>query len=159
MGHHHRDSARIALGDIEHGLLTQDCLLDRLQARPRLEADLLDEIASRLPVDLQSLGLAPRAVEGDHQLAAQPLAERMLDDESLELGDKCLVLGEGQFRFDPFLERSEPQLFKPLDLDLCEGLEREVAERRASPERERLAELLAGGFWRVSRKRTPSLLE
>ena len=84
----HRDSPGVSRGRVEHGLLAQDCLLDRPQARPRFEAQLFDEVAPRLPVRLQRLRLAAGPVEREHQLAAQPLAERVLGDESLELRDE-----------------------------------------------------------------------
>ena len=43
------------------------------------------ELLARLAVDLERLGLAARAVEREHLLAAQPLAQRVLGGQRLEL--------------------------------------------------------------------------
>ena len=75
----------------------------------------LDERLPRLAVDLERLGLAARAVEREHLLAAQPLAQRVLGDERLELGDERRVPPERELGVDPLLERREPQLLEPLD--------------------------------------------
>ena len=51
-------------------LLTQDRGVELPQERPRLEPEALDERFAAFPVDLERVGLAPRAVEREHQLAA-----------------------------------------------------------------------------------------
>ena len=58
------------------------------QLRPGLDADLLDERAPRLAVDLERLGLAPAAIEREHQLPGEPLAVAVLGDELLQLADE-----------------------------------------------------------------------
>ena len=59
--------------------------MERAQLRPGLDADLLDEHAARVAVGLERLGLAPAAVEREHQLAGEPLARRVLGDEPPQL--------------------------------------------------------------------------
>ena len=44
------------------------------------------------------------------------------------------------FRLDPVLEGSQPELVEARDLVLQEALEREVGERRPAPQRERVAQ-------------------
>src|SRR5262249_10965074 len=93
-------------------------------------------------VRLERLGLPAGAVERQHQLAAQPLAQRAVPNEGLELADE---LGAGpplEVGVDPLLESVESQLVQPPDLALGERLGGGVGERRAAPERERLAQQL-----------------
>ena len=101
---------------------------------------LVDERLPRRAVGLERLGLPPGAVEREHQLAAQALAQRVLGDERLELGHERRVPAERELGLDPLLERREPQLLEPLDGRARERLVREVGERRPAPEVERLAE-------------------
>ncbi len=54
-------------------LLPQDLVLELLQPPARLDAELVDEPASRVLVGLQRLGLAPSGVEREHQLRARGL--------------------------------------------------------------------------------------
>ena len=59
----------------------------------------------------------------------------MLTDERLELRDELRVLLEGQFGFDPLLDRRQPALLEPVDLDLGERRVGDVLERPSSPQR------------------------
>ena len=80
----------------------------------------------------------------------------MLADERLELADDVAVSAELEVGVDPLLERDEPQLLEPADLRLREVVERELRERRASPERERADEQLAALLRAGSGARPPS---
>ena len=51
------------------------------QGGPRLDAELVDQRAPRRAVGLQGLRLSAAAVQRDHQLRAQTLAQRVLGDE------------------------------------------------------------------------------
>ena len=62
------------------------------------------------PVDLERVGLAARAVEREHQLAAQPLAQRVLVDERFELADELRVAAERELGLGALLDEREPQL-------------------------------------------------
>ena len=105
------------------------------QLRAGLDADLLDERRSRPPVDLERFGLAPRAIQREHQLPVQPLAERVLGDERLELADELAMRAGGELGVDRLLERGQPQLLQPPDLGRGERLVGHVGQRRAAPER------------------------
>ena len=65
----------------------------------------------------------------------------MLLEERVELTREFRVPAGLEVGIDPVLQRREAQLFEAGDLRLGEGLEGEVAERRAAPECERLAQL------------------
>ena len=72
-------------------------------------------VAARRPVGLERLRLAARAVQREHQLAAQPLAQRVLGDERLELADELGVPPQREVGVDPGLQRGEAQLVQPRD--------------------------------------------
>ena len=72
--------------ELERGVVREDRPLERLQRRGRIEPEGLDQEPPRRTVDLQRFRLSSGAVEREHQLAAGPLAQRMLCDERLELG-------------------------------------------------------------------------
>ena len=97
------------------GSCVEDRALERLERRRRLDPEALDERLPRRAVGLERLGLPARAVEREHQLAAEPLAQRVLGDERLELGDERGVPAEREVCVDPLLERREAQLLEPLD--------------------------------------------
>jgi hypothetical protein len=106
----------------------------------RLETEVSDERPAGLLVDLQRLRLAPRAVEREHVLAAQPFAIGVGGDERLELGHELAVTAEREVGGDPLLERHQVKVLEPRRL---EGRERglpEIRERGPTPERERPAE-------------------
>ena len=115
-------------------VLSQDRALELLQTPARLEAELLCEHPARLLIRLERLRLAARAIEGEHELSAQTLPQRMLADKGLELGDELGVAAEGEVGLDPLLEGSQVQLLEASDLALREGLGREVRKGRSAPE-------------------------
>ena len=61
-------------------------MLERAQRRRRVEPEARHERPPRRAVGLERVGLAARAVEREHLLAAQALAQRVLRGEPLELG-------------------------------------------------------------------------
>src|SRR4029077_7873774 len=100
---------------------------------------LAHEVLTRLAIRGQRVGLPPSAVEREHELTAQPLAQRVLRDESLCLRDERRGPAEREVGVDAVLERSESQLLEPLDVDAGERLEREGGERVVAPTRRRPA--------------------
>ena len=138
------------------GVLDEDRALEPLQRRPGLDPELLDEQAARLAIGLERRRLAAGAVEREHQLAADPLAQRVRGDERLELGDERAVAAEGEVGVDPLLEQREPELLEPRRLDGGERLEGELRERRAAPERERLVQPRSGSLEVARGLRVPS---
>ena len=91
-------------------------LLQLTQRGCWFEAELFVEDHPRLAVGLERLSLTAAAVQGQHQLATHPFAERMLGHERLELADKRRVRSAGQVRVDAVLEQRQPQLLEPADL-------------------------------------------
>src|SRR5439155_709716 len=63
-------------------------------------------------VGLERLGLAAVAVEREHQMRPQSLAQWVLGDELLELGEQALVVAEREPGADVPLARRHPQLLE-----------------------------------------------
>ena len=95
--------------------------------------------AAGLTERLQRLRLPAASVERQHSERADPLPQRRRRGERLELADHLAMEAELDVGSDPLFERVEPQLLQSSDLTLGELLPRQVAERRAAPERERRA--------------------
>ena len=86
--------------------MLQDLDLERSQSRPRLEAELRSQPGPDALVHLQRAGLAPAAIQGDHQLTHQPLACRMLDHQCFKLAHHAAVLTQRQIGVDALLQRN-----------------------------------------------------
>ena len=127
---------------VELGIVGEDHRLELAQLRPGLEPELLDQEPPALAHHLERLGLAAGAVEREHQLAAQPLPERVLGDQRAQLADEIDRLPARQLGRDPLLDRLDLELLEPHDLALRELVEAMVGERRAAPQRQRVDEPL-----------------
>ena len=143
---------RLRLGSLELGVLAQDRLVQLAEVTARLDAELLDEVAARCLVDLERVGVAAGAVEGEHKLGVGALAERLLPGQRLELAHELGMAAEREVGIDPSLQAGQAELLQAGDLGLREGLVAEVGEGLATPERQRLAQ-------RVRRFVGPSLVE
>ena len=131
--------SRAAARQVERRVLREDRLVQPPQLGAGLDADLLDERRARVAVGLERLGLAPGAVQREHPLRVQPLAQRVLGDERLELADHLGVPAGREVGVDRHLGRAQPQLLEPADLGGGERLVGDVGQRLAAPQRERLA--------------------
>ena len=139
-------------------VLAEDRLLQLPQLGAGLQAELVEERLARGAVRLQRVRLAPRAVEREHQQAAQPFPERMLDDQRLQLTDHLVMAPEPELGLDPVLGRSEPQLVEPRDLALDERVVAEISESLPPPERQRLLQELGRIAVRAAAERCRSFL-
>jgi hypothetical protein len=101
----HRQVSGPPVAPTQGVVLREDRALQIAQRRPRLEPELVDEHAAGFAKRLERLGLTPRAVQREHELRPQPLAERMLRDERLELAHELVVPSELQLELDARLER------------------------------------------------------
>ena len=149
-------------GEIERRILLEDLPLERAQRRRRLDPELLVEQRAEVLERGERVRLPAGAIQRDHQPAPERLAERVARDEGLELGGGLDVAPEGEIGLDPLLERRQPEPLDPSRLDRGKRL-RELGERVAPPERERLAQprrSLGGGAARERLPRRPrELLE
>ena len=124
--------------------MDQDRALELLQRSTRLEAQLVAESLASVPKRLQCIGLAPRSVEREHELASQPLLIRVRVDQRLQLGDELMRAAECELCVDAVHDGVQAQLLEPPDLRLREVELREVGQRRSAPERKRVPELFCG---------------
>ena len=69
----------------------EDRPLQLLESRAWLETELIRKRATCVSVDRKCLRLATGAIQGEHQLAAQPLAQRLPRNELLELLDDRIM--------------------------------------------------------------------
>jgi hypothetical protein len=79
-------------------------------------------------------------VEGEHELSAWALAQRMRGDEPFELADEVGVAAQGEVGLDSLLERAEAELLQPRCLGLSERLIGELVQRWAAPENQGVAQ-------------------
>ena len=98
----------------------QDRPLQPLQVRAGLQSQLLDQQPVALPVHLQRLGLASRAVQGQHQPLPQPLPQRMACDQGGQLPHQAGVAAEGQLDLGEVLDGGQPLLLQAGRLGLGE---------------------------------------
>ena len=119
------------------GLVDEDAALELARGGARLEPELGQAGAER-PQRLEGLDLAAGAVERQRMGADELLLERLGGDQALELGQRLVVAPELDQRARPALGGALPQLLQPPDLGLRELRVRDVAERRAAPQGERL---------------------
>ena len=81
--------------------LPEDRLLELPQVRRRLDPELVYEQAPSLTVGREGLRLAAGAVEREHELAAEALAERVVGDERLEVTDDVRMAAQRELGLDP----------------------------------------------------------
>ena len=134
------DGTPVVLRRVEVAVLFEHPTLHLLQLAPWFDPELLHEQSPRLPVDLERLRLAARAVQREHELPAQPFAQRRLRHESLEVPDDLRVAAEGELRVGEVLLRAEPQLLQPSDVGLAGVVVVQVGQRGAAPQREPLVQ-------------------
>jgi hypothetical protein len=132
-----------------HGaVLGQQLGVQLAQLRARVDAELLGDHAAGPAVDLERLGVPARAVQRPHQQQPQPLPQRVVGDQPAQLRDRVQVSTAGELRLDAQLGRVEVDLGEPLGLRLDQRRRRDVGQRRAVPQGQRLAEL-GGGDLRI----------
>src|SRR6516162_4725981 len=114
--------SRAELGrlDAEARVLAEDRLLQLLQLRSWVEAELLLQGTTEAPIRRERVGLAAAAVERQHELAVKPLAQRAVGDERLQLRHEFEVATESQVGLHSLFECDQPQLLQPRDVGLGE---------------------------------------
>ena len=134
---------------LERRVVVEDGFLEALELIVRLEPELLVQQPPARAEDLERVCLAAAAIEGQHQLAAELLAKRVLAYQPFQLGHELRLPSELEVGGDPLLDRRPPLLLEAAALG---GRERavELCKGDTPPERERLPE----PFRRLGRSRT-----
>ena len=117
--------------------------MELAQLPARLDAQLVDELPSGLLVHVERLGLPAAPVEREHQLRTEPLPQRMLGGERLELRDQVCPATEREVCLDPLLENRQPSFLEAADLLPREAGVGDVGEGRPTPECEGVDQLPA----------------
>ncbi len=112
-------------------------LLERLA---RLEAELVGESGPCVAVGGERLGLAPGAVESQHQQPAQVLAQRLFADQRFEFGDGLAVAAECEVGFEAVFECDEAEFLESVDFVSGPVFIAELCEWGAAPECEGVIE-------------------
>ena len=122
---------------IELGILGEHQPLQPPQLLAGLEPELLGEEAARVAVDGERVGLAPGAVEGEHEVGARALAERLGRHQLLQLGDQLGVPAER--RAPPRCDaRARPAAARRGGRPRCApGPRTQPLQRLAAPQRQR----------------------
>ena len=126
----------------ERRILIEHRPLERLQVRPRLEPEAVHEVLARRAVRGERVGLPAGAVEREHHLGPERLVVRVLDDETVQLGQQLGVAPEREVGVDSLLERAEAELLELCDRRRRERLAAELGERPAAPQRQGAVEEL-----------------
>ena len=82
----------------ERGILLEDRAMQLVAARSRARCRALRPALRGRAVHLERVGLPARAVEGEHQLAAEPLAERVLRTSASQLARRVRRVGRARGR-------------------------------------------------------------
>ena len=141
----------------ERRVLSEDPRLELAQLGPRLDPELVHERGPQLAECAQRVGLAPGTVERQEPLMPEPLAQRVVRGQRLELRDRLLVSAAGQQRIHLRLERAEAFLLQPRLLRAGELHAVDVGQRRPAPQRQRLVEDPNGSFRIPASQRVTSI--
>ena len=114
-------------------IVGEDRLLQALEIGSGTQPELGVERPHRLAVGVQRLPLTPGAVQRQHQLPVQPLAQRLTRHQHLQLGHELDPATQRKVGLHTVLDRRRAQLLKARDLGRRERLERHIGQRRATP--------------------------
>jgi hypothetical protein len=141
---------------VERRVLGEKGCVQAPQRLPGVDAELAGEQIAHAPVGGQCFRLPAAAVQRQHQLAVQPLPQRMPGGQLFQLGGERVVPAQRQVGVDPGLQRGQPQLLQPGRLGPGERIAVQVGQYRAAPQTQRLAQR-GGGFGAPARvQRGPS---
>ena len=114
--------------------MLEDLPVEHLQLSRGLDAELTDEHGARGLVVGERIRLPAAAVQGEHEQEAEPLAVRMLGNESLELRDRMCRPVAVDVGCQAALDRDQAQPRESRNLGPREWLVRHVRQRRPAPE-------------------------
>jgi hypothetical protein len=110
----------------------------------QVDPELFGQELAEVPEGLERLGLPAGPVQGEHQLSAQALAERVLEHQGLQLADEVDVAAELEVNLDPLLERRHASRVQAGRLHHAQALGGEVGQRWAAPQGQRCAQPTRG---------------
>ena len=111
----------------------EDRLLQTLELRSGMKPQLGVQCSDGVAVGIQRLALSARAIQGQHELPAHTLAQRLGGYVLLELGHELSAAAEREVRLDSVFDGGGPQVLQARDLGRRERFERHVGQRRPTP--------------------------
>ena len=115
-----------------------------LQGLAGVDAELAGQQVAGPAVGGQRVGLPAAPVQRQHQLAVQPLPQRMVPDQPVQLGGQRVMPAQRQVSVDPRLKRGQPQLLQAGRLGPGERVVGQVGQHRTAPQAQRPAQRLGG---------------
>ena len=88
------------------------------QPRAGIDAELLGELTAGISERGQRVGWPAAAVQRQHDLAAEPLPQRILADQRGRLGQGLVMAAQREKDVDAVPDRRLPQLVQPGPLDV-----------------------------------------
>jgi hypothetical protein len=150
---------RLSACPMEQGrVVGEDRPLQPLELEAGAQAELGVERPDGLTVGVQRLALASGAIEGEHELAAQALAQPVRRHELLQLADELGAAAHGQLRLDAILHRGGAEVLEARDLRRRQRLEGHVGERGPAPFVERCAQARRRALGAPGGQRPPPVL-
>ena len=122
--------------------MREDLSLELLQGGARLDPQLVDKCPSAVGVNGERVCLATRPVQGEHQLAAKPLAERLGRDDALKLGQQLAVVAKLELCLEPLLKRHVTEGLEAGQFGSSDAGVAQLGQRRSPPQRKRVAQQL-----------------
>jgi hypothetical protein len=127
-----------------------------VQLRAWFEAQFLGERVPRVAVGGERVRLPAAPVQGEHELDAEALAERVAPHQRRQLGHQVGVEPKGEVGVEPVLDHREPVGLQPCRLLDQGGLALEVLEGRTAPQAFRGAQQLTRPVWLAGRDQPPA---
>ncbi len=138
-------SRRPLTGQIERRVRGQHPLVQFADHASRLGAELADQPVTQPPVRRQRLGLPAGTVQREHPVLPQPLAQRVLLDQRAQLDTELGVLAEREPGLHQGLGGGQPAFLRDDEPAVEVGVDGDVLEGPAAPQREPPAQLVGGG--------------
>jgi hypothetical protein len=130
-----------------------------LQFPPGIHAELVGQGGAGPLVGGQRLGAPPGAVQRPHQQQPPLLPQRLVGQQPAQLGDHLAVPPAGDPGFKLQLGGGQPQLVQPFGLGLHVRRRRDVGQRGATPQRQRLGQQPRGRLRVAAGQHLPALAE
>ena len=140
-------------------VMEQDPLLETLQRRRRIEAELVHERRPQLLVGAQRFGVASAAVQGQHEELPGALSQRILADRRVKHRHDLGGPPRLELRGRNLLDRVEVEVVEATDVWLGELLVGEVGEGRPAPQPQRGAQGLGASVGVAIAKLSRPLLD
>jgi hypothetical protein len=143
-------------GRAERGILVEHGLVQAPQLGTGLDPQFADELPPDVGVGLQRLRLPTGAIQREHLLPAQPLAQRMRGRQRGQLAHQVGMAANREVGIDAVLQGRQSKLLDSRRFGLQRRLVGQVGERRAAPELEPVSQQVGGTVGIPRRKRGPA---